>query len=120
MIHMLVDNFDYKKANLTESLVKDIQVLIIGELSTYYKDSIQQFLKPTMSKALISFINCLSNRTVQLFENKDMHANQLVVKDFVGLNLLLALTLNNITRIRSATLLTTSEESGNEEHSSSI
>jgi hypothetical protein len=37
IIQFILDNFDYKKHGLSESLVRDINVILIGEISCHWK-----------------------------------------------------------------------------------
>jgi hypothetical protein len=50
-----------------------------------------------VSSPILNFINILSQRTLHLFEIKSENEFS-VIKDFIGLNLLMAITLYNVSR----------------------
>lgn len=91
---VFIDNFDYKKAGLNESLVRDIQIILMGEISNTWKNNIIQ--DSEYPNSILNFISILSSRTLHLFENKQ-DASGLLAKDYVGINLLMAITLYNVT-----------------------
>lgn len=112
----MVDNFEYSKAGLWESLVRDIQVLYIGDLTRIWKENLIKHSK--YGGVILNFIQQIANRTLQLYENKsDGHAtvgvNQIfdvlknntvqLAKDSVGFNILLAAVLSNLTKSHSNT-----------------
>ena len=69
----MVDNFGYSKAGLWESLVRDIQVLYIGDLTRIWKENLIKHSK--YGGVILNFIQQIANRTLQLYENKsDGHA----------------------------------------------
>ena len=64
-----MDNFEYSRFGLWESLVRDIQVLYMGELARLWKDTL---LKHTRGVAglILHYIQHLSGISLQLFESK--------------------------------------------------
>ena len=86
---------------LWESLVRDIQVLYIGELARLWKDNLLE--KSRVGGVILNFVQQLAGRTLQLYENKAGGINEVAhqsvqQKDSVGFNLLLAIVLSNVTR----------------------
>jgi hypothetical protein len=35
--HLIIDGFDYKKASLNETMVRDIQIMMVGEIFIEWK-----------------------------------------------------------------------------------
>lgn len=95
--HLIIDGFDYKKAGLNENMVRDIQIILVGELFIEWKKILLQPSLLSVSVPLLNFINILSQRTLHLFEIKSENEFS-VIKDFIGLNLLMAITLYNVSR----------------------
>jgi len=64
---LIADNFDYRKSNLNDSLVKDMNVLAIGELATKFRVS---FEGSPIGRCALNFIHTLTARTLSLFKSK--------------------------------------------------
>ena len=93
----IVDDFEYQKIGLWESLVRDIQVLYIGELSQLWKDNLLE--KSRVGGVILNFVQQLAGRSLQLYENRAGGVSDGGhEKDNVGFNLLLAIVLSNVTR----------------------
>jgi hypothetical protein len=72
-----------------------MQVIVIGELVSEWKN-ILTLNNKAVANTIFHYINFLSCRAVKIFEqHNDADFNP--EKDFIGLNILLALTLFNIT-----------------------
>ena len=95
--HLIIDGFDYKKAGLNENMVRDIQIIMMGEVFIEWKKILLQPSLLSVSAPILNFINILSQRTLHLFEIKSDNEFS-VIKDFIGLNLLMAITLYNVSR----------------------
>ena len=95
----VVDNFEYSRFGLWESLVRDIQVLYLGELACMWKETL---LKHTRAAGLIlHYIQHLSGISLALFESKQggaQDAASSAQRDCVGFNVLLAIVLFNVTK----------------------
>lgn len=64
----MVDNFEYQKFGLWESLVRDIQVLYIGDLARLWKDTLLKHTR--VGGVILHFIQHLSGISLALFESK--------------------------------------------------
>ncbi len=95
--HLIIDGFDYKKAGLNENMVRDIQIIMMAEIFIEWKKILLQPCVLQVSSPILNFINILSQRTLHLFEIKSENEFS-VIKDFIGLNLLMAITLYNVSR----------------------
>jgi hypothetical protein len=62
LFKLTIDNFEYSKVGLWESLVRDIQVLFIGDLSRLWKNNILSNSK--YGSVMLSFVHQLSSRCV--------------------------------------------------------
>lgn len=98
---LIVDKFEYRKSGVTESFIRDLQVMWIGEVTSRWKLKITEGAEDQESSQIVAgpvvldFINIMSHRTLAAFDGKTESAPQ---KDFVGLNILMALVLYQITR----------------------
>lgn len=97
---LIVDSFDYKKAGVTESLVRDLQVMWMGQIFLQWRNvlletSVKQIAG--ISTNIIKFIRTISLRTLNVFERQN-EVQMASDKDYVGLNLLMALTLYVVSR----------------------
>ena len=114
----IVDNFEYSKVGIQESLVRDIQVLYIGELTKLWKDNLLE--KSRFGGVILNFVQELAGRTLQLYESKASSLGdtaQTNVKDSMGFNLLLAVVLANVTRSHNSKNRIMSSENANGENS---
>lgn len=54
----MIDNFDYQKAGLNESLTRDIQVMYTGDLMRLWK---MELLKLKIGPLMLNFMQRISN-----------------------------------------------------------
>lgn len=57
----MIDNFDYQKAGLNESLKRDIQVMYTGDLMRLWK---MELLKLKIGPLMLNFMQRISNQTL--------------------------------------------------------
>ena len=72
----------------------------MGEIFIEWKKTLlhpQSATTSSVSVPLLNFISIMSQRTLHLFEIKSDNEFS-VIKDFIGLNLLMAITLYNVSR----------------------
>ena len=96
----VVDNFEYQKYGLWESLVRDIQVLYIGDLTKLWKDTLLPHT--SVGGVILNFVQHVAGVSLALYESKlgsqADAATHIPTRDCVGFNLLLAITLFNVTK----------------------
>lgn len=71
---LIVDNFDYKKAGVNESFVRDLQILWMGEIFLQWTNLQHQASSKQIASSnslILKFINTLSKRTLSVFENQN-------------------------------------------------
>jgi hypothetical protein len=71
---------------------------LLGEIFIEWKKVLLTAPLCPVSIPLLNFINIMSQRTLHLFEIKSDNEFSGMIKDFIGLNLLMAITLYNVSR----------------------
>ena len=99
----MVDNFEYQRFGLWESLVRDIQILYVGDLVRMWKETLLKHTR--VSGVILHYVQHLSGTALALFESRQGGSQgdpavqvSMVQRDCVGFNLLLAIVLFNITK----------------------
>lgn len=64
---IIVDNIDYKKSGINDSIFREMQVIVIGEVFREWKKILVSEY-PSVADSILSFVNLLSQRTIKLFE----------------------------------------------------
>ena len=66
LMQLMVDSFEYSKLGLWESLVRDLQVLYVGDLAKLWKQSLVESSK--YAAVILNFVHSVSDRAVSLLD----------------------------------------------------